>query len=73
MVKGGDKYSCPINVLDSAWGDDPIVAEMAIKFVVVEKLGSLFGNPIAVRVRRAEEFVQRPARGGMVVVNVFHL
>ncbi len=63
VVKRGDEYSCSVYVLDSAWRNDPIVAEMAIKPGVVKKIGSLFGNPIAVRVRSAEQFVKRLARG----------
>ena len=54
VVKRGDEDSSPNYVLDSAWRSDPIVAEMAIKPGVVEKLGSMFGDPIMVRVRRAE-------------------
>jgi hypothetical protein len=73
LVKGGDKYSCPVYVMDLAWGDYPVVAEMAFKPGVVKKLGFLFGNLIAVRVRRAEQFVKRHAHQGMAVVNVFHL
>ena len=51
MVKRGDDDSRPSYVMDSAWENDPIVAEMAIKPGVVEKLGSLFRDPIMVRVR----------------------
>ena len=65
MVKGGDKNLHSGYVMDSAWGDHPIVAEMAIKPGVVDKIGSLFGDPITVRVRGAEHFVKRLARGGM--------
>jgi hypothetical protein len=54
--------------MDSAWGNDFIVAEMAIKPGVVEKIGSLYGDPIMERVRRAEQFVQRLARVGMVAM-----
>ena len=54
--------------MDSAWGNDPIVAEMAIKPGVVEKLGSMFGDPIMLRVRGAEQFSKRLARRGMVAM-----
>ena len=66
MVKLGDEDSRPKYVMDSASGNHPIVAEVAIKPGVVEKLGSLFGDPIMVRVRIAEQLVYRLARGGMV-------
>jgi len=68
MVKRGDKNSRPVYVMDSAWGNDPIVAELAIKPGVVEKLRSMFGDLIMVRVRRAEQFVKRLARGGTVAM-----
>ena len=68
MAKGGDDNSCSNYVMDSAWGNDPIVAEMAIKPSVVEKIGSLFGDLITVKVHRAEQFVKRLARGGMVAM-----
>ena len=68
MVKEGDENSCSNYVLDSARGNDSIVAEMAIKPGVVEKIGSLFGDPFVVGVRSAEQFVKSLARGGMVVV-----
>ena len=68
MVKGCDEDSRPNYVMDSAWGNDPIVTEMAIKPGVVKKIGSLFGNLIMERVRRAEQFVERLARGGMVAM-----
>jgi hypothetical protein len=55
VVKRGEEDSRPNYVLDSTWGNDPIVAEMRIKLGVVEKLSSLFGDPIMViRVRRSE-------------------
>ncbi len=48
MIERGDEGSRPGYVLDSAWGNDSIVAEMAINPGVIEKLGSLFGDPIIV-------------------------
>ena len=40
--------------MDSGWGNDPIVIEVAVRPGVAEKLGSLFGDPITVRVGRVE-------------------
>ena len=54
MVKGSDENSCSSYVLDSAWGNDPSVAEQENKPDVVEKIGSLFGDSIATGVRGAE-------------------
>jgi hypothetical protein len=54
--------------MDSAWGNDPILAEMAIKPGVVEKIESVFGDPVMVRVLRAEQFGERLARGSMVAM-----
>ena len=48
MIERGDEGSRPGYVLDSAWGNDPIVAEMAIKPGVIKKIGALFGEPIIV-------------------------
>jgi len=48
VIERGDEGSRPGYVLDPAWGNDPIVAEMAIKPGVIEKIGSLFGDPIDV-------------------------
>ncbi len=50
-----------------------MVAEMAIEPGVINKIGSMLGNPIAIGVRGAEQFVKRLARGGVLEVNVFHL
>ena len=72
MVKGCDEDSRLIYVKDSAWGNVPIVAEVAIKPGVVEKIRSLFGGPIMERVRRAEHFVERLARGGMIAGELVH-
>ncbi len=47
--------------MDSAWDIDPFVAEMAVKPCVIEKIGSLFGDPIIVRFRGSEKFVKRLA------------
>ncbi len=58
MVERGDEDSRPNCVLDSARVNDPIIAEMAIKPGVIEKFGSLFGDPITVRFRGAEKFFQ---------------
>jgi hypothetical protein len=44
------------------------VAEVAIKPGVVEKIRSLFGDPIMERVRGAEQFIERLTRGGMIAV-----
>jgi hypothetical protein len=68
VVKGCDEYSRPIYVPDSALGNYPIVVEVAIKPGVVEKIRSLFGDPIMERVRGAEQFVERLAREGMIAV-----
>jgi hypothetical protein len=54
--------------MDSAWGNDPIVAVVAIKPGVVEKIRSLSGDPIMERVLGAEQFVERLARGGLIAV-----
>ena len=54
--------------MDSAWGDYPIVTDVAIKPSVVEKIRSLFGDPIIKRVRGAEQFDERLARGGMIAM-----
>ena len=56
------------HVMDSAWGNDPIVAVVAIKPGVVEKIRSLSGDPIMERVLGAEQFVERLARGGLIAV-----
>ena len=66
VVKGCDEDSRPNYIPDSAWGNYPIVAEVAIKPVVVEKIKSMFGDPILGRVRGAEKFVERLARGDMI-------
>ena len=68
MVKRCDEDSRPIYVLESAWGNEPIVTEVAIKPGVIVKNKSLFGDLIMERVRRAEQFVERLARGGMIAV-----
>jgi hypothetical protein len=54
VVKRGDENSRPGYVFNSARGNDPFVAEMAVKPSVIEKIGSLFGDPIIVRFRGSE-------------------
>jgi len=54
VIKRGIEDSRPGYVLNSAWGNDPVVAEIAIEPGVIEKVGSLFGDPIIVRFRGAE-------------------
>jgi hypothetical protein len=54
VIECGDEGSRPGYVLDSAWGNDPTVAEMAIKPGVIEKIGSKFGDPIIVYIRGAK-------------------
>ena len=73
MIKRCDEDSRLSYVMDSAWGKNPIVAEVAIKPGVVEKIRSMFGGPIMERVRRAEQFVERLARGGMRAMLLVHL
>jgi len=68
VVKGCDEDSRPNYVPGSAWVNYPIVAEVAIKPGIVEKIMSLFGDPIWVRARGAEQFVERLALGGMIAV-----
>ena len=55
MVKGCDEDSRPGFVINSPWGNDPIVAEVALKPSVVEKIRSMFGDLIMERVRGAEQ------------------
>jgi hypothetical protein len=72
VVKGCDEDSRLIYVKDSAWENDPIVAEVAIKPGVVEKIMYMLGDPIMERARGAEQYVERLARGGMIAGELVH-